>query len=376
LRRVESTPIVSRDRLIIGHFRRRRHDNKAVDALEMLNGKQLDWLQRFVGFHIDPVPLLDDPTDQAGGGGVSAPPADSLPQPMQPDCKIVRGQVPGPKNFVLCAMHGHILDLDKKLIVARDLKEFEAQHPEYGKLPVPMLPDCVIVRDKVPGPKHHVLCGTHGHVIDEEKKQIIAHTLDEYKRQHSVAKPAASHGTDGKPPAASESMLDKEPGDVLKEIVDTIDEPAMSLATALKALPNFPWNTARDGCAAEIKALEKEIQPIESRISLLQGYIVAFNKRDPEEHGVEWTEIATACRSMEEEIDRMTALLNNDELGRCLRQRAGTYQIDTGSNDPTVAAAMKQYEQQKQAVVKALAALRPPMHHGHEWGKWVGELKS
>jgi hypothetical protein len=340
----------------------------------MLTGKQLDWVQQFVGFRIASGPPLDGGTDQAVDGA-PVPQADTLPQPMQPDCKVVRGQVPGPDNFVLCAMHGHILDIDKEVIVAHNLKDFEAQHPEYGKLPVPMLPDCVIVRNKVPGPDHHVLCGLHGHVLDEEKKQIIAHTLDEYKQQHPVAKPAA-RAASTKPPAGDESMLDKEPGEVLMEIAETVNEPAMTLAAALKALPNFRWNTARDGCEAEIKSLETAIQPMETRIADLQKYIVALNKRDPKNPGVAGLEIAVACRWLEGEIDRVSDLLNKDELGKCLRQRAGTYQIDTGTNDGTVAQAIKQYDQQKQAAAKALAALRPPMHRGHQWGKWAGVIQS
>jgi hypothetical protein len=46
----------------------------------------------------------------------------------------------------------------------------------------PMKPDCVVVHGKVPGPKDHVLCGKHGHVLDTTKKMIIAKTVDEYKK--------------------------------------------------------------------------------------------------------------------------------------------------------------------------------------------------
>jgi hypothetical protein len=140
----------------------------------MPSPNELKWTGIFIG--------RPDLVQGTGGvHGASGPPA-KLPRPMEHDCKIVRGRVPGPKNFVLCATHKHILDTDKKQIIAEDVNAFNAAHPEFGKLPVAMMADCVIVRDKVPGPKHHVLCKTHDHVVDEEQKQIIAHSLREYIR--------------------------------------------------------------------------------------------------------------------------------------------------------------------------------------------------
>jgi hypothetical protein len=52
---------------------------------------------------------------------------------------------------------------------------------KYASLPQPMSPDCEIVRGKVAGPANHVLCRTHDHVIDASAKTVIAHDLDEYK---------------------------------------------------------------------------------------------------------------------------------------------------------------------------------------------------
>jgi hypothetical protein len=46
-----------------------------------------------------------------------------------------------------------------------------------------MSPDCVMVRGKVPGPANYVLCGTHGHILDITSRTVIAHDLDEYKKQ-------------------------------------------------------------------------------------------------------------------------------------------------------------------------------------------------
>jgi hypothetical protein len=70
-----------------------------------------------------------------------------------------------------------------------------AQHAYFGRqrghrtwewknatLPQAMALDCEVVRGQVAGPENHVLCGTHGHVVDTNAKTVIAHDLDEYKR--------------------------------------------------------------------------------------------------------------------------------------------------------------------------------------------------
>ncbi len=55
----------------------------------------------------------------------------------------------------------------------------------------PMLPDCKIVHGRVPGPRHHVLCTTHGHVVDDQKRIIIAGTLAEYIARNGPRQSAA-----------------------------------------------------------------------------------------------------------------------------------------------------------------------------------------
>jgi hypothetical protein len=152
--------------------------------------RELKWTGDFIGRPELATSATTGAVQGSGGAhGAMAAPA-KLPRPMEHDCKVVHGRVPGPKNFVLCATHKHILDTDKKQIIAEDLNAFNAAHPELGKLPVAMMADCVIVRDKVPGPKHHVLCKTHGHVVDEERKQIIAHSLREYIRNGLAKAPS------------------------------------------------------------------------------------------------------------------------------------------------------------------------------------------
>ena len=104
----------------------------------MITPDQLKWIRQFTGIDVDAEPdgsvanlgppLNDGPVPgEAGNGATSDPvPAGSdpdghadLPHPMLPDCQIVRGLVPAPDNFVLCAMHGHILDTDTKQIGRR-----------------------------------------------------------------------------------------------------------------------------------------------------------------------------------------------------------------------------------------------------------------
>ena len=52
-----------------------------------------------------------------------------------------------------------------------------------AQLPQPMAPDCEIVRAKVPGPANHALCRTHDHILDTSARTVIAHDLDEYRKQ-------------------------------------------------------------------------------------------------------------------------------------------------------------------------------------------------
>ena len=63
----------------------------------------------------------------AAGGGGQVPGKGNA---MRPDCKVVRGKVPGPVNHVLCGTHGHILDLGSKTIIANSLEQYKKT---YGK---------------------------------------------------------------------------------------------------------------------------------------------------------------------------------------------------------------------------------------------------
>jgi hypothetical protein len=41
-----------------------------------------------------------------------------VPRPLEADCKPEHGYVPGPKNYLLCATHGHVIDTNQGAIIA------------------------------------------------------------------------------------------------------------------------------------------------------------------------------------------------------------------------------------------------------------------
>jgi len=47
-----------------------------------------------------------------------------VPRPMEADCKPEHGKVPGPKNHLHCATHGHVLDTDAKQIIAASVAAY------------------------------------------------------------------------------------------------------------------------------------------------------------------------------------------------------------------------------------------------------------
>ena len=109
-------------------------------ARAVLTQEDIDWTADFLKMKIGPGPEPGPDGDASGGG---QPAVAGFPQPMAPDCHPVHGKVPGPKNFVLCSTHNHILDTDKNVIVAADVKGFLALHPEFGALTMPMLAGAV-----------------------------------------------------------------------------------------------------------------------------------------------------------------------------------------------------------------------------------------
>lgn len=72
-----------------------------------------------------------------------------------------------------------------------------------GPLPSTMLADCKIVHGKVPGPKNHLLCEKHGHVVDIDRRMIIARSVDEYRRSHAAPTKTAPRPGNGATAAAA-----------------------------------------------------------------------------------------------------------------------------------------------------------------------------
>lgn len=76
-----------------------------------------------------------------------------MPEAMTPDCKSVHGKVPGPKEHLLCAKHGHVVDIKTKQIIAKTLDEYKKLHHPQKMKPKPMKTDCKSVHGQVPAPR-------------------------------------------------------------------------------------------------------------------------------------------------------------------------------------------------------------------------------
>jgi len=75
---------------------------------------------------------LDEPAPTRHGMGVELDePAPTSRRPggsgaaMTPDCKPVRGYVPGPAEHLLCATHKHIVDVKRGIVIASSLEEYK-----------------------------------------------------------------------------------------------------------------------------------------------------------------------------------------------------------------------------------------------------------
>jgi hypothetical protein len=114
-----------------------------------------------------------------------------MPEKMTSECKPVTGKVPGPKNHLLCAKHGHVFDIKMKMVIAKDLAAYKKHQAIAdavfkkiaGSSPAKMTPDCKPVHGKLVGPPAHIqLCSKHGHVVDTKAKVIVAKSEDEFQK--------------------------------------------------------------------------------------------------------------------------------------------------------------------------------------------------
>jgi len=110
-----------------------------------------------------------------------------------------------------------------------------------------MLADCKPVHGKLHGPENHLLCGTHGHVLDVKAKTIIAHDVKEYEGTQATAKAAdkaakdAAHkkAEDDKQRAEFHKKLGLRPTDVIMT-VETTAGPAPELEITMEAVNTCP----------------------------------------------------------------------------------------------------------------------------------------
>ena len=80
---------------------------------------------------------------------------------------------------------GQVVDAVKKGVDAAKMK---ALGDQSGKpVPRPMEADCKPEHGYVPGPKNHLLCATHGHVVDTDTGNIIAESVAAYLKQGVAA---------------------------------------------------------------------------------------------------------------------------------------------------------------------------------------------
>jgi len=53
----------------------------------------------------------------------------TLPQPKAANCELDHGKLRGPANHVLCKTHGHVIDTDFDMVIAHSAEEYRASHP-------------------------------------------------------------------------------------------------------------------------------------------------------------------------------------------------------------------------------------------------------
>jgi hypothetical protein len=80
-----------------------------------------------------PDPWAGSPAGQTAQPVTAAlPPAGGSADAMSPNCKPVRGKVKGPEHHLLCATHGHVLDMKAKKVIAKDLEDYAAKFRHSG----------------------------------------------------------------------------------------------------------------------------------------------------------------------------------------------------------------------------------------------------
>jgi len=128
-----------------------------------------------------------------------------------------------------------------------------------------MLPNCKPIQGKVPGPAHHLLCATHGHVLDVKNKTIIALSLEQYK---------ANAGEGPKTPKAdAKSGVDPVGSTTAAAVSTTADGPKMAAPAAGATAPS-------DESAKEVKKVMNLLQIEQEDFASTFGIYSDFEKEN------------------------------------------------------------------------------------------------
>jgi hypothetical protein len=128
--------------------------------------------------------------------------------------------------------------------------------PEEYDYPFPMPADCKIVHGKIRGPANHALCAKHGHVVDTKTRMVIAKNVTEYNKsvhmeefvldKNSPDDATAIAVSNAHDQAASDHAADlKRYHDVASVVVKAIDTNTTKYSVCvMKACQAFQSNTA------------------------------------------------------------------------------------------------------------------------------------
>lgn len=94
--------------------------NTVVDDVK----KGADWVVQQANTAAATVKKGTDALQKKALGDQSGKP---VPRPIESDCKPEHGYVPGPKNHLLCATHGHVVDTDAGTIIAESVASYVKQ---------------------------------------------------------------------------------------------------------------------------------------------------------------------------------------------------------------------------------------------------------
>jgi hypothetical protein len=198
-------------------------------------------------------------------GVPDTPPVQPLAAPQKIDlskCKLVPNQVDGPKNHVLCSVHGHVVDPGASTEVAASIDEY---HKIYwiGR----PITDCQPDPGKLPyAPKNIVVCKKHGEVFDTKKGIVLANTRTMYLRAHPEhAGPAAKTGGEkgkGHKAMTTSATPDTPPAKAaLGDLVNATLDAAKKLRSDLEQYAGASWDDC-DGCKLQAVAMVAALGPI------------------------------------------------------------------------------------------------------------------